>query len=231
MTPRYGFPYIAADQAQKHVTHNTALDQVEAFLPGVAVSATTSAPPVSPVEGEAYIVPPGGAFGPAGPGAVAVFTGGSWKAVTPAFGWRYLVADEGGDRIFAGSAGWLRGAVAGTVTGAALGLAVRDAVLDLSGPSAAASGLIPARAVVLGVTSWTVEAVTGAASYQVGTGVGASEFGGSLGIAAGSSNIGVVGPFATFSPTDVVVTAEGADFTGGKVGLAALVVLPSGAPI
>lgn len=231
MTPRFGLPYIAADQAQKHVTHNAALDDLDALLPGVVVSATTAAPPGSPVEGEAYIVPPGGAFGAAGPGDLAIYRGGSWKAITPAFGWRYLVADEGGERVFAGSAGWLRGAVPGAVTGAALGLAVRDAVLDLIGPSVTASGLIPTRAIVLGVTSWTVEVVTGATGYQVGNGVGQSQFGGTLGLAAGSSNVGVVGPFATYAPTDVVVTAEGADFTGGKVGVAALLVLPSAAPI
>jgi hypothetical protein len=231
-TVKFGLPYIASDQAQKHVPHTAALDDLDAFLAGVAVSATTTAAPAAPAEGEAYIVPAGASgFGAAQAGDLAVWRAGAWKAVAPAFGWRFLVADEGAERIFAGSAGWVRGAALGPLTGAGCGLAVFDAELDLSGPSAAAPGLIPTRAVVLGVTSWTIQAVTGAASYQVGDGAVADRFGGFLGIAAGASNIGVVGPYATFAPADVVVAAQGADFTGGRVGLAAMVILPTPAPV
>lgn len=139
-----------------------------------------------------------------------------------------MVADRGAAMIYT-AAGWRLGDVAGPL-GASLGLIVREAVLDLSGPSVAASGLIPPRCIVLGVTSWTIGAVAGAASYSVGIAGEASKFGGSLGVAAGASNIGVVGPFATYAPADVVVTAAGGNFTAGRVGLALSAILP-GVPL
>jgi hypothetical protein len=61
----------------------------------------------------------------------------------------------------------------------------------------------------------------------VGDGGDGSRYGGSLGIALGSSNIGVVGPFATYAPTDVIVARNGSNFTGGQVRLAALLLLPA----
>ncbi len=94
-TQRLGLPYIAADQAQKHVPHNAALDDIDAILPGVAISATTTAPPPAPAEGNLYIVGPGGAFGAAGPGDLAIWRAGAWKAITPAEGWAFYVLDQG----------------------------------------------------------------------------------------------------------------------------------------
>ncbi|WP_138469171.1 hypothetical protein [Poseidonocella sp. HB161398] len=112
------------------------------------------------------------------------------------------------------------GGASGTL-GGFLRLAVHEVELSgLSGATVTASGLIPARAIVLGVTSRTVADITGATSYDCGLS-GGSDFGGSLGIAAGSENVGVVGPFATYAATDVDVTAQGGSFTGGTVRLVA----------
>lgn len=231
-TTRFNLPYIAADQAQKHVTHNAALDLLDALLPRAVASASTATAPAAPAEGEAHIVPAGASgYGGAAPGDLAIFTGGTWAAIAPQFGWSVPVLDEGRARVFAGAAGWLPGRVAGAATGAALGLAVADAVLTASGASVTATGLIPARCILLGVTSWTIAAVTGAASYDVGDGVTVGRFGGTLGIAQGASNVGVIGPSATYAPTDVVVTANGGAFTGGEIGVAALLIEPSGAPL
>jgi len=52
-----------------------------------------------------------------------------------------------------------------------------------------------------------IEEITGAPSYSVGLSIGGSEFGGTLGTAVGANNVGVVGPSATYAPTDVVVSA------------------------
>lgn len=112
------------------------------------------------------------------------------------------------------------------VTGFGAFLRLRVAEVELaalSGASVTAAGLVPDRAIILGVASWVPAAgpaITGATGYKVGLSAGASEFGAGLGIAAGSSNIGVVGPFATYAPGDVVVTAEGGSFTGGTLRLA-----------
>lgn len=119
---------------------------------------------------------------------------------------------------------------------AAASLSLRLAEVELtglSGASVTAAALIPDRAIVLGVTSWVPSggpAITGAPSYSVGLSVGASEFGSGLGIAAGSRNRGVIGPIAVYADTDVVVTSDGADFTGGTLRLAAAFILPEVTP-
>jgi hypothetical protein len=158
---------------------------------------------------------------------VAVWSGGAWIASPPFFGRRAFALDTGTPYVYAGSFGWSEGEVAGLGSGATLGLAIREATLTLSGASVTASGLIPSRAIVLGVASKTTVAITGASSYNVGDLGDGSRYGGSLGIALGSSNIGVVGPYATYSATDVTVTRNGSNFTGGEVRLAALLLLPS----
>ena len=72
---------------------------------------------------------------------------------------------------------------------------------------------------MLGVASRTTEAITGATSYDVGIAGEADKFGGTLGIALGATNIGVIGPTAFYANTRVRVTANGSNFTGGKVRL------------
>lgn len=92
-----------------------------------------------------------------------------------------------------------------------------------SGATVTAVGLIPARVIVLGITSRVVSDITGATSWDCGL-AGGSDFGGTLGIAAGSENVGTVGPFATYSATDVDATAQGGAFTGGTIRLVAHVI-------
>ncbi|WP_164887543.1 DUF2793 domain-containing protein [Paenirhodobacter populi] len=228
-TSRLGLPFVAEGQAQPHVTHNEAMDMLDAAFPQIASSATETAAPVNPAEGAAYILPPGAwGFGAVEPGQIALRHGGIWHAITPVPGWRWFVLDEGAARVFDGTA-WRPGDVVGA-QGGRLGLGAFDAVVDLSGASVSVADLLPARAIILGVSSWVVEAVTGAASYSVGMAGDLSKFGGSLGLAAGSSNVGVVGPFATYSPDAVVVTASGGAFSGGRLGLSVAAIVP-GVPV
>lgn len=56
------YDLLATGQAQKEVTVNKGLITINAQTQGV-ISRTTTAPPGSPVEGDAYIVPPSGATG------------------------------------------------------------------------------------------------------------------------------------------------------------------------
>jgi len=88
-TPRCDFPYIAAGQAQKHVTHNEALDRLDALLFLAVETAGGNAPPADPQEGERHIV------GPAPTGAweeqahaVAIAADGVWQFLTPKTGWQ-----------------------------------------------------------------------------------------------------------------------------------------------
>jgi hypothetical protein len=92
-------------------------------------------------------------------------------------------------------------------------LTLADAFVDTT------TAVIQDRMIVLAVASRTTQAITGASSYSVGIAGDTSKFGSSLGVALGSMNIGVIGPTAFYSNTPVRVTANGANFTGGKVRL------------
>ena len=79
--------------------------------------------------------------------------------------------------------------------------------------------VIPDRAIVLGVASRTTLAITGATSYGVGIVGNTTQFGNLLGAALNSTNNGVIGPTAFYADTKVRVTANGGNFTAGKVRL------------
>ncbi|KAB2846219.1 MAG: DUF2793 domain-containing protein, partial [Hyphomicrobiaceae bacterium] len=58
-TPNLSLPYIIAAQAQKHVTHNEALRTLDAVVQLSVLDKDLSAPPVSPLDGDRYIVAAG----------------------------------------------------------------------------------------------------------------------------------------------------------------------------
>ncbi|MFN3616221.1 MAG: DUF2793 domain-containing protein, partial [Rubrimonas sp.] len=148
----------------------------------------------------------------------------AWQFFTAPEFTRAWIADEGREAVFTAAHGWLRGAAVGGF-GGAVGWAVAEAELGpLAGASVAAAGLIPDGAVVHAVASRTVAAITGAASYRVGDGVNVDRFGSGLGVAAGSTNRGVIAPTAYYGPTDVVVDAQAGVFTGGRVRVSVLYV-------
>lgn len=93
-TPNLGLPLIAASQAQKHVTHNEALQLLDAAVQLVAINFLT-APPGSPSEGDRYIIqaPATGAWS-GKEDQVAVYTSGGWVYIVPSQGWQaYLLSD------------------------------------------------------------------------------------------------------------------------------------------
>jgi uncharacterized protein DUF2793 len=228
-TANLSLPYITAAQAQKHVTHNAALDLLDALVPAVVVSATETTAPGSPADGESYIVPSGGTFGTVAVGNLAVWSGGVWNDIPAVFGHRLMVLDEGQDRVYCGSAGWKAGSVAGEY-GSTLGVLSKDATATLdAGAQVSLSALIPTRAIVLGVSVRVETAITGPAAFKVGISGDLAKFGGSLGLSAGSTNLGVVGPYATYSSSDVLITAqdEATAFTAGEVRVAAMLLIPS----
>ncbi|MGH1420098.1 MAG: DUF2793 domain-containing protein [Hyphomicrobiaceae bacterium] len=100
-------PYIAAAQAQKHVTHNEAIRKLDAIVQLAVLDRDLSAPPASPNEGDRYIV----AATPTGDwensqGSVAAFQDGAWALLAPRQGWTTWVADEAQFLVFDGS-GWI----------------------------------------------------------------------------------------------------------------------------
>jgi len=223
-TPNLALPLLAAAQAQKHVTVNEALLLLDALASLRLESLTETAPPGAPADGDRYGVPAGATGAWSGhAGEVAARIGGGWVFREPVLGQVGYVADEARLAVFRAGLGW-SSALAASPNGASLAPAVIEEEVALTGPSVDTVAMIPARALVLAVSVRTVTAVTGAASYDCGLAGEPSKFGGSLGAAAGATNIGVVGPFAVYADTPVRLTANGGDFTGGAVRVAMQIV-------
>src|SRR5450755_3827849 len=82
-TNRVKLPYILQSQSQKEVTHNAALDLIDALIQAAMVDISINTPPGSPSAGDCYIVgssPTGAWVGQAN--AIAYFTTG-WNFAAP----------------------------------------------------------------------------------------------------------------------------------------------------
>lgn len=89
-------PYIAAAQAQKHVTHNDALRILDALVMLAVKDRDLSSPPGSAAEGDRYLVKPTGSGGFAGKdNQIAHYRDGVWAFHEPQAGWICYVEDEG----------------------------------------------------------------------------------------------------------------------------------------
>jgi Protein of unknown function (DUF2793) len=239
-TPNLALPYLAAAQAQKHATVNEALDALDGLVQLSVISALLSIPPGSPVEGDRYIVASGAAGAWAGwDASIAQFSGGTWLRLIPQTGWLVWDAASSQFLVWTGSAWTGLDVAMGILTraasvrvaegpaGSATDMVVAEELFSgLSGASATSTVTIPNRAIVLGVSTRTATAITGATSYDCGIAGELSKFGGSLGLAAGSTNVGVIGPQAFYSATPIVLTANGGNFTGGAVRVAIHYLLP-----
>src|SRR5206468_6591956 len=90
-TPRLGFPFLSAGQAQKELTPNEALQTLD-IVAAPAVEQTLDDPPAAPALGSCYIVgdSPTGAW--AGKSQnLAGFTTGGWRFVPPLEGFSVYV--------------------------------------------------------------------------------------------------------------------------------------------
>jgi hypothetical protein len=174
-------------------------------------------------EGLAYGVPAGASGEWAGAdGQVAIVRNGGWDFVTPATGWRGFVRDAGGVALHDG-AGWMIGGLSASANGA--GMAVRVAEIDhalLPGLTSLTPIIIPANALVLGVTGRVLSDVTGTlSSWQLGNPGFSGRYGTGLGLATGAYVHGMLGQPTTFYSADsLLLEAVGGDFAGGLVRLA-----------
>jgi hypothetical protein len=102
---RLALPYLAAAQSQKHVTHNEALQILDALVQLSVLARDVDAPPGPPAEGARYLVgsAPSGAFaGQAG--RLAAFDDGAWRFLEPKAGWLVHVATSNSVIVHDGSA-------------------------------------------------------------------------------------------------------------------------------
>lgn len=99
MTPNLNLPYIAAAQAQKHVTHNEAIRALDAIVQIGVVTRNLTAPP-SAADGDRYIIAAGATGLWSGyEGEIAAYQDGAWMFYPPRVGWLAWIADE--DRLVA----------------------------------------------------------------------------------------------------------------------------------
>lgn len=106
-TSKLQLPILAADQAQKHVTHNEALLHLDALVQAAVIDRDLSAPPATPAAGDAYIVAAAASGDWSGKeGQLAVWRDNAWYFHQPREGWRVWVQDEDVLLVFDG-AGWI----------------------------------------------------------------------------------------------------------------------------
>ncbi|MEM5518902.1 DUF2793 domain-containing protein [Henriciella sp. AS95] len=109
-TTRLNLPYLMPNQAQKHVTLNESLARLDVLVQGSVISASIATQPVSPSEGDQYILPPeasGDAWSLHDTNMIAAFQDGAWQFLTPGVGWDFRIVDETTRACFDGS-DWVR---------------------------------------------------------------------------------------------------------------------------
>lgn len=229
-TPRGQLPYLASNQSQKEVTHNEALNILDILVDTTVIDMITSTPPGSPTAGDCYVV---------AATATDEWTGEEGNLAFYLSGWNFIEAykgliiyNEDDDKLYRHN-GTTFNQVSGsipinntnTIATSPNNATTSDLILEelVSTPSGAFVDSviqIPNRAIVEAVTVRTVTTVTGATSFDCGVAGNTSQFGGSLGVAAGSTNIGVIDPTAFYAATSIRLTANGGDFSGGAVRVA-----------
>lgn len=220
-SPNLGITYLEQNQAQKHLTVNEGFEIIDAITQFVVQSAVLEAAPGSPVEGQAWIPnqdadiatdSPGDAW-EGQEGNVAVYTSGGWLFLTPVEGWEARVGDTGGVIYYNGSS-WVDRT--STLNAGYTQLRADEELLDLTSATTTSISF-PNQCIILGASVRVVTAITGAASFDAGDGSTVDRFGGSLGIAEGSTNQGLVGPAGNYAATTVTLTPNGGAFTAGEV--------------
>ena len=107
-TPRLGLPYLAAAQAQKHVTVNEALAALDGLVAAAVQSRTLSAEPSAPAQGALYILtatPTGPSWSLLPAGDLVRFEDGAWTVLAAPVGLVAWLRDEG-RLLLRTDAGW-----------------------------------------------------------------------------------------------------------------------------
>ncbi|MES0825029.1 DUF2793 domain-containing protein [Ruegeria sp. SCP11] len=106
-SPRLNLPFLQPSQAQKHVTHNEALRQLDIVTQLTVISTNATIPPAAPDQGEIHALgnaPTGEWSGQAG--SLAVWLDNAWHFVSPRAGWRAWDESAGQMLVWDGSA-WI----------------------------------------------------------------------------------------------------------------------------
>lgn len=217
-TPKLSLPLLAAGQAQKHIPVNEALTRLDALFMLSVFARTTGTPPTAPAEGDRWIVPAGAAGDWAGRDQrIATWVNGGWDFIVPLVGWRCWIEDEAIEALFAN--GVWSALIVPSGGGGALETLTFEHV-----PSGAASdtaGMIPAGAIVFGVTARVIEAIGGASSWSLGVDGATARYGSGIGVSLNAAVNGArAAPMAFAQSVPLRVSAQGGVFSGGRIALA-----------
>lgn len=104
-SPRFALPLIIASQAQKHLTHNEALAELETLVQPVVQDMAALAPPASPADADCVVVGAGASGIFAGKDQmIAAWIADAWHFHQPQAGWMVVRASDGVAHVFNGSA-------------------------------------------------------------------------------------------------------------------------------
>jgi hypothetical protein len=97
-------PFIQSAQAQKHVTHNDAITNLDILTQLTVEDKDLSTPPPSPIEGTCYIIASTATAEWAGKeNQLAAWQDGAWRFYEPAEGWVAWIRDEDTQAVFDGA--------------------------------------------------------------------------------------------------------------------------------
>jgi hypothetical protein len=109
-TPNLSLPFIMPAQAQKHVTHNEAIELLDMIVQLTLEATDATIPPATTNEGQAWALGTGVADVWAGQdGMIATWRGGGWLFVTPRDGWRAWVRDVAELQVLTGGSWGMQG--------------------------------------------------------------------------------------------------------------------------
>ena len=103
-SPQLNLPFIQPAQAQKHVTHNEAIELLDMIVQLTVQDFDATTPTTSPPEGETWALgdsPTGAWAGEAG--KLATWRGNGWLFVTPQTGWRAYGVTPALTRVYDGT--------------------------------------------------------------------------------------------------------------------------------
>lgn len=218
---RLQLPYIQTSQAQKEVTHNAALNLLDAFTRPTVLEKDKNTPPGSPTTGDCYLVgsSPTGDFTDH-ENDIACYTENGWIFATP-FKWLDVVNEDDDTRYVYDGSAWVPFGLLMKDTGEYLRVEhLQEDIAGLTGASVNSTIDIPDRALVIAVNVRVTTAITGATSFDVGVSGDTQRYGNGIGVTLDSTSIGMSQyPYAYYADTALVLTAQGGSFSAGDVRL------------
>ncbi len=217
-TTHLKLPYLAADQAQKHVTLNESLRRLDAMVHMQVLRFHQNTPPATPQAGDHYVIganPTGLWQGKAS--QMAHYVDGAWEFLTPQNGWRVWDQRDKILRLYDGGK-WLNLAPQfspqiGFVTTSL------DHVITPGSYNDTALQILD-RDLVLGVGARVMAALPNNQSWKLGVAADVGRYGAHIPGGAQATNIGMTShPMTYYAATPLRISGQDKALTSGTIRL------------